>query len=368
MARGRWVDPAALATTVATVAADWLASNPTKRSSSYARDETIVRVHLLPTLAKRAIGSLSPADAQGLVNAWVRSGAAARTVRRQYGTLRAVCNFAIERDLIVRSPCRGIKLPPVTHARRHVVDDHELEALAGALGDCGLMAYVATIGSHRWGEVAGLRVGDLDLLRQELTVTLAVSRDANGRSKLDQPKTEAGRRTMALPDWLIEDLSAHLAQLGLTAADADAFVFPSPGGRMWSYSNWRERRWNPACVAVGLGRFVGSDDHTAQRRPASTKGKRARVASRRRYEGLTFHDLRRANATALVEAGVDQKTTQTRQGHSDIRLTLELYAQASSAADRAAAEVLGVRFAPRRVRARGVGAGLGVSDASTRRP
>ena len=60
-----------------------------------------------------------------------------------------------------------------------------------------------------------------------------------------------------------------------------------------------------------------------------------------------FHDLRRANATALVHAGVDLKTAQARLGHSDPRLTLGVYAQATSGADRAAAEALGNRFSRR---------------------
>ena len=60
--------------------------------------------------------------------------------------------------------------------------------------------------------------------------------------------------------------------------------------------------------------------------------------------GLTFHDLRRANATALVLDNVDLKTAQTRLGHSDPRLTLAVYAQASTAADRAAVDSLGAHF------------------------
>lgn len=60
--------------------------------------------------------------------------------------------------------------------------------------------------------------------------------------------------------------------------------------------------------------------------------------------GLTFHDLRRANATGLVAEGVDMKTAQTRLGHSDPRLTLAIYAQATSEADRSAAVRIGARF------------------------
>lgn len=63
--------------------------------------------------------------------------------------------------------------------------------------------------------------------------------------------------------------------------------------------------------------------------------------------GLTFHDLRRAAATALVLENADLKTAQSRLGHSDPPLTLGLYAQASSEADRDAADRVGERFLPR---------------------
>ena len=69
-----------------------------------------------------------------------------------------------------------------------------------------------------------------------------------------------------------------------------------------------------------------------------------------------FHDLRRANATGMVLDGVDLKTAQTRLGHSDPRVTLSVYAQATNAADAAAAEQLGTRFMQFPRPARGLGA------------
>jgi integrase len=65
-------------------------------------------------------------------------------------------------------------------------------------------------------------------------------------------------------------------------------------------------------------------------------------------DGLTFHDLRRANATGLVAEGVDVRTAQARLGHSDPRLTLAIYAQATGEADRVAAERIGARFLAKR--------------------
>jgi len=56
--------------------------------------------------------------------------------------------------------------------------------------------------------------------------------------------------------------------------------------------------------------------------------------------GLNFHDLRRTNATAMVAEGVDVKTAHARLGHSDPRLTLAIYAQATTERDQPAADKL----------------------------
>ena len=48
----------------------------------------------------------------------------------------------------------------------------------------------------------------------------------------------------------------------------------------------------------------------------------------------------------MVAAGVDIKTVQIRLGHASPVTTLRIYAQGSSPADRAAADVLGKIFKP----------------------
>jgi integrase len=168
----------------------------------------------------------------------------------------------------------------------------------------------------RWGECAGLRVGAIDFLRQTLSVTTQRTRGVGGQMVDQTPKSNAGRRTMAVPEGLMAMLSAHLAAKGLSGADRDAHVFTGPDGAPLEYSNWRQRVWIPACRAAGL-------------------------------EGLRFHDLRRTNLTALVLDGADPKTVQARAGHSDPRLTLAVYAQATTEGDRRAADRLGERFLPK---------------------
>jgi integrase len=62
------------------------------------------------------------------------------------------------------------------------------------------------------------------------------------------------------------------------------------------------------------------------------------------HEGLDFHDLRRNTGTGLVAAGVDPKTAQAVLGHSDVRLTLDLYVQAVSEQQKAAADLMGAKL------------------------
>lgn len=104
-----------------------------------------------------------------------------------------------------------------------------------------------------------------------------------------------------------------MKSIGLRGADGQALLFPSASGAPLSYSNFRQRIWLPAVEAAGL-------------------------------RGANFHDLRRTNASIMIARGVDVKTAQRRLGHADVRLTLELYAQATSVADRTAVDALGTSF------------------------
>ena len=331
--RGLFVDPKLARTPVADVAAAWLESNPGKRGGSQDRDEQVVRGHIEPALGERPIGSLTPADVQAVVNGWAKVRAA-RTVHREYAVLRAILNYAVRLDMVARNPCRGINLPEITPIRRHIVTAAELARLAdglGGVGDLGPMVYLGTVDGLRWGEVAGLRVRHVDFAARTVSIRETLVRGRGGVIGFGQPKSAAGRRTLAVPPELVVMLSDHLAAKGLSSSDRDALLFTAPTGGVLRYSNWVRRRWYPAAVSAGVGRMV-EDEST----------------DKVRYEGIGFHDLRRANATGLVAEGVDVKTAQALLGHSESRLTLDIYAQAVTELGEAAAAAMGARFLPAR--------------------
>ena len=310
---GLAVDLRAIRRTVAAVAGEWLGSNPAKRDSTYGRDEIALRVHILPILGTRPIGRVQRRDVRSAVERW-QGEMAPRSVGRTYGVLRAVFAFAVEEELIGRSPCVGIDLPKAEAVRRELPAPKDLAAIARALRpDLAPMLWLGAVLGLRWGEVAALRVRSIDLLRRTVTITETVTRDRRGRAQLGPPKSNAGERTLSAPSVLAELLAEHMRSAGLSVLAADALLFPGAEGGPRDYSTWRRKQWKPAVVAAG-------------------------------WPGLGFHDLRRCNATALIAGGVDLKTAQTRLGHSDPRLTLAIYAQATSEADRTAADGLGARL------------------------
>jgi len=310
--QGAWIDPRRASNRLEDVAREWLASNPAKKGSTLARDTSIVENHIVPALGRSPVGQITQADVQRLVNTWAQR-LGGRTVRRQYAVLSAIMAFAIDTDRIGRSPCRRIKFPEADPVEHVIVTPEQLTALARAVGpDSTAMVYLGAVLGLRWGECAGLRVGGIDFLARTVGIATQLTRGVHGRMVTGAPKWNS-RRTLAAPAELVDLLAIHLHRRGLTGADPDALVFASPDGNGLHYGNWRRRVWLPACAEVDL-------------------------------PDLQFKMLRTANATAMVALSVDIKTVQTRVGHRRATTTLEIYAQPTKAADRAAADALGAYF------------------------
>jgi integrase len=155
-----------------------------------------------------------------------------------------------------------------------------------------------------------MTAGRIDLQAGTVTVDRQLSRTGD----LAPPKSALSTRTLAAPKWLMGDLAAVVKRRGVDR-DSDALLFVRTGGGPLDYTNWRIRSWVTAC-------------------------------ERAKLPGLRFHDLRSHATTALIAAGVDVKTTQTRSGHSSPQVTLGLYARMTAENDRSAANAVGEMFGP----------------------
>lgn len=312
MDRGAWMDPRAGQVTFGEWAKLWLRADPTKRATTLARDESVLQTHFLPTLGSYKLATITPLNVRRCVEAMTAKLAPA-TVRTNYGVFRAALSAAVEADLIVRSPCRGIKLPAAQKRQRPTLTPDELAHLAAELPErYRLAVWLAGVLGLRWSEVAGLRVGRVNLLARTITVTETMAEVGGRLTPVATTKSQAGCRTLVMPEFLVAMIAEHLAKMGLTAANREALVITGPKGGALRRS-FEGRHFLPAAQRAGL-------------------------------ENLTFHGLRHVAASFLVEDDEHPRVIQHRLGHATARLSMELYSHVPEPADRAAAENLEARF------------------------
>ena len=273
-----------------------------------------------------------------------RTGSIAH-VRR---TLNAALSDAVKRGHVPRNPVALARAPK--HARKiiepYTVDEVRrlLNAAAGTRN--GARWAVGAVLGLRQGEVLGLQWSDLDLERGSLSVSRQLQRRMwehgcppdlpcgskrgagcparhGGGLVTSPPKSEAGRRTIALPETVLEDLQNHRdaqAAERVTAQhwDDGGWVFPNEIGHATDPGR-DYRAWRALCVVAG-------------------------VPVRR------LHDLRHTSATLLLEANVDLKAAGQVLGHGTVSQTAaytHVLADRKATAARAVDELLfGSRRAP----------------------
>ncbi|MEV6207025.1 tyrosine-type recombinase/integrase [Kitasatospora sp. NPDC051914] len=273
----------------------------------------ILRNHIAPALGQRRIGSLRARD----VEKWVAKLAeklSPGTVRVIYNVLNKAAKYAIRHEWLVVNPCSGVALPK---DRSEVVDDRhfltplQVAALAEALSEkqewFGLLVRMAAFTGLRAGELAALRVGDVNLLRGEVQVRRTVRR-GKGEWLYTSPKSKKSVRDVPLPGALRAELEAWLAAHP-NRHDPDARLWPGlrSAGRNGAATDWdRVLDMNNWC-----GRYF---------RPLVRSG----VAGL--PTGLRWHDLRHTYASIMAAApGITVYDISKWLGHSSISVTEKVY-------------------------------------------
>ncbi len=282
MLRGQYLDHRAGRVTLEDWAQDWL-GRPGKRRASVARDRQGVGV-FLSTLGKRPLASLTPAQLQVAVDQRAREAAPA-TVQRDFSALRALLNAAVDAELLGRSPARKVALPRVVRPEHVALSPQQLADLVAELrGHYQALVLTSAVLGLSWQEVIALRVRDVDFLRGTVSVNQTVEELAGQLTIVPEAKQAARLRTMAAPAFLLERVSQRLATYRETVStDPDALIFVGPKGGVLR-RRFCERILRPAATRAGL-------------------------------DGLTFHGLRHAATTSLVDVGVHPRVMAARIGH-----------------------------------------------------
>lgn len=264
----------------------WLAAQAHLKPSTFARYETAINTHILPTWANVYLSSVKHADVQQWVSSLAKSSAPG-SVAKVHLVLSQMLAWAVRDGRIARNPAEGIRLPRQSQPDHRYLDHPEVAKLANRCGSYGLIVRFLAYTGLRWGELAALTVGRVDLARRRVLVAESVT-EVNGALVWGTPKTHE-RRAVPLPRFLADELRERV----VGRAD-DALLFTAPQGGVLQVRNFRRAVFDAAVRDVGP-------------------------------EGFHLHELRHTAASLAIASGADVKIVQQMLGHKTATMTLDLY-------------------------------------------
>ena len=253
---------------------------PTLKGTTAGHYQNALRAYIMPTLGTMEVSSVGRYDVESfLAEQSVRYSRS--TLRSMRGTLRFVLSWAVNCGWIEKNPCSGVKLPRGNGRRvtRTVLTAEQVVHLAGRLQEplATLVLFLAVTGL-RIGEAIAIKWADF-----EGDVLHVSRRIYNG--KVDTTKTEGSDRQLPMPLALLDRMRA----LG-----GREWVFCGRGGSPVNPGNARRRYLRPAAEALGI--TIGG-----------------------------WHDFRHTATTQLLRSGVSPKIVSEIMGHSDVKITLDIY-------------------------------------------
>jgi integrase len=286
---GTWVAPAVrdevaarnAPRTFGSYASSWLERRDLKpRTRAHYR--VLLRDHLLPTFEHQPLSTITVAA----VADWhhelgKRTGPTYRA--HAYALLRTIFLTAVSEDEVAASPCR-IRGAGTSKRVKQIEPATlpQLEALTTAMPErLRMMVLLAAWCALRFGELTEMRRKDVDLKNGLLHVRRAVVR-ADGVVVIGDPKSDAGKRTVAIPPHLLPALRDHINTHA--GWGKDGLLFPGTDGTNLPHSSYA---WH----------FT-----------------RAREAAGR--PDLRPHDLRHTGAVLAASTGATLAELMARLGHS----------------------------------------------------
>ncbi|MFJ4785683.1 tyrosine-type recombinase/integrase [Streptomyces sp. NPDC088794] len=287
--RGDWRDPDAGSVNFKVYAEKWVEERELSVLSEdlyhYLLDD-----HILPTFGESDLDEITAP----LVREWraerLRTTKAKTTIAKAYRLLKGILETAVDDDLIKRNPCRIKGGGKEKAAERRIATVAQVDGLADQLGPrWRLMVYLGAYGPLRPEELAGLRRRDIDVEALKIMVRVAEPERTNGRRAPGDTKSEAGTRTVFLPEFLRPELRLHMELYA--GKGADGLVFVGEKGAAFRRSTFG-RKWRKARTVVDVP------------------------------DGFRFYDLRHTGHTLSTRSGATLKDTMVRAGQSSEKAAL----------------------------------------------
>jgi integrase len=263
---GHYVDRSRSEIAFGIVAEEWHnnVKAPKLKPSSLAGQRSILDNRVLHRWKDVPLSAVTHADIQGWLT-WMVTAAEARQLKttnekragerkplsassaiKAYQVLSQVLQYAVRTRRLAANPADGVELPRVVTRPETALSHEQVAALVAAAGDTGPIILTLAYTALRFGELAALRVGDVDVPNRLITVSKAVSQVTGKGLVEDTTKTHQARVVPILTVEVAETLKRQI-----DGRMKSEYLFPAPdGGAMRnSYVKWRFDR---ACKEAGI--------------------------------------------------------------------------------------------------------------------
>lgn len=279
------------------------ATNKLKRVTAYTY-EGQVKIHLLPEFGNLRLKNFTP---NRISNFFGKLKVKPQTCKRIFTILESIFSFAVHQGLILKSPCIGVILPKAkNNDDKKMLNLSQVKILMKMLtsedvesSQFSVIIRTLILTGLRASEYLALQWGDVDFENSVISVKHNLCYDGK-KTWLDIPKTKKSRRVIAMSAELAELLKNHYTrqQIIKNSVKYDFnpldMVFTSQTG------DFKDR----SGLLREFKRFIKDTD----------------------FSFATLHMLRHANATLLLNSGVDIKLVSENLGHNNISTTADIYA------------------------------------------
>jgi integrase len=265
--------------------------------------ETIVRLHIVPTLGAAKLAQLSAPMLEDWRDRLVAT-LSRRRARTVLGALKAILADAQRRGLAAQNAALPVKISTKKRDQEKLAvgvgipSKADMQTLLAALGEPRWRRYrpffvTATFTGMRASELRGLTWSVVDFNKR----TIAVRQRADEWCALGKPKSAAGQREIPMSPNVFNTLREW--RLASPKNELE-LVFPNLAGNVQRHSNIGSRVWRPLQRAAGLVDATGEPLYN-------------------------IHALRHFAASLWIEQGFSPKRLQALLGHSSIQMTFDCY-------------------------------------------
>jgi len=304
-----------------------------------------IETWVLPYVGTVPLAKLGPEHVQAMMNALESKGLSPRTRAYARGRLAAALKHAERWGKVTRNAAYLVDAPKkaATKIDDALTPEEAQQVLDTVKGDrLEALAMLVLATGLRQGEALALRWDDLALDGPTPTLTVR------------EAKTDAGRRTIALPGFVAAALREQRAAQRVERMAAQVWVDPDlvfttkvgtaidgSNALYWWYALTIRALGNPDTSEhpAGSCRTCGTP-LTGRRRAWCSQTCRSTYATRKQAGRRRFHASRHTAATLMLNAGVPLEVVSATLGHAGLAITADIYAKVRPELQRTAATAM----------------------------